>query len=132
MMASIRGKDSQPELAVRRHLFRNGLRFRLHDRKLPGSPDIVLPRFKAVVLVHGCFWHRHTGCRYTTSPQTRPEFWQAKFATNVARDARQVEQLAALGWSVHVVWECEVRTPARLDQLVEDIRAGGGPSRRNA
>lgn len=124
MMASIRGKHSQPEVAVRRHLFRSGLRFRLHDRKLPGSPDIVLPRFKAVVLVHGCFWHRHPDCRYATNPQSRAEFWQAKFANNVARDTRQIAQLKALGWSVHVIWECEVNSLTRLNQLVDSIRTG--------
>ena len=122
MMASIRGKNSQPEIAVRRHLFRNGLRFRLHALDLPGRPDIVLPKFKTVVLVHGCFWHRHPDCRYATTPQSRAEFWKAKFDATVARDSRQIAKLQEMGWHVDVVWECEVRDVARLNRLVSDIR----------
>lgn len=124
MMASIRGRDTKPELLVRRYLHRAGLRFRLHGRDLPGSPDIVLPRHRSVVLVHGCFWHRHPGCRYATSPATRIDFWTRKFEGNVARDRRNEERLAALGWTVHVIWECETRDELALDRLFWRIIAG--------
>ena len=109
MMAGIRGRDTRPELAVRRALHAGGFRFRLHDARLPGRPDIVLPRYRAVVLVHGCFWHRHEGCRLTTTPATRAGFWEAKFAGNVARDARDDARLADAGWRIAVLWECGLR-----------------------
>src|SRR4051812_1880798 len=92
-MSGIRGKDTQPELAVRRYLHSRGLRFRLHKKGLPGRPDLVFPRYRTVVFVHGCFWHRHSRCRFATNPATRPAFWAAKFAQNVARDKRQIRQL---------------------------------------
>lgn len=109
MMASIRGKDTKPELQLRKGLHAQGLRFRLHDPRLPGRPDIVLPRWRAVVLVHGCFWHRHAGCKFATMPATRPEFWSEKFAANVARDLRSLEELTKLDWRVAIVWECALR-----------------------
>jgi DNA mismatch endonuclease (patch repair protein) len=123
MMSAIKGKDSLPEILVRRHLFRGGLRFRLHVKGLPGRPDIVLRRFGAIVFVHGCFWHRHPHCRFATTPDTRQEFWLEKFKANVARDTAQMAQLEKLGWKVHVIWECESRDSARLDRLISDIRA---------
>lgn len=126
MMAGIRGKDTAPELALRYALHRAGLRFRLHARKLPGRPDIVLPKWRAVVLVHGCFWHRHPGCRYATNPSTRPEFWSAKFAGNVERDARNHSALRALGWRMATVWECALSKDRLADsatQLVDWIRS---------
>ncbi len=125
MMAAIGGKNSRPEKAVRRHLFKRGLRFRLHVKGLPGQPDIVLPRFRAIVFVHGCFWHRHPGCRLATTPDTRRDFWLGKFAANVSRDATQIALLEKRGWMVHVVWECETRDTERLDRLVQEIRSGG-------
>lgn len=109
MMAGIGGKDTKPELALRKGLFALGLRYRLHDRKLPGRPDIVLPRWNAVVFVHGCFWHRHPGCRFATTPSTRTEFWLDKFEKNVARDQRNIVALQTLGWRVLVVWECDIK-----------------------
>jgi len=109
MMAGIGSRNTKPELALRRALHARGLRYRLHDRRLPGSPDLVLPRFRAVCFVHGCFWHRHPGCRYTTTPATRTEFWRNKFRENVARDKRNRDALLAAGWRVAVVWECAVR-----------------------
>ncbi len=124
-MAAIKGKDSSAEREVRQHLCRCGLRFRLHVKGLPGRPDIVLNRFRAVVFVHGCFWHRHPGCRLATTPATRREFWLGKFAANVARDTSQIAMLEKQGWMVHVVWECETRDPERLDRLVREIRSGG-------
>ena len=126
MMAGIGGKDTKPELALRKGLFALGLRYRLHDRKLPGRPDIVLPRWNAVVFVHGCFWHRHPGCRFATMPSTRTEFWLDKFEKNVARDQRNVVALQTLGWRVLVVWECDIKAdPGGTVQRVERwIRLG--------
>lgn len=109
MMAAIRGSNTKPEIALRKALHARGLRFRLHDPKLPGRPDVVLPKYRAVIFVHGCFWHRHEGCRYATTPKTRPEFWEAKFQANVDRDKRNLEQLHAMGWHTLVVWECNLK-----------------------
>ena len=120
-MAAIRGKDTAPELAVRRILHAMGLRFRLHRKDLPGRPDIVLPKHRTVVFVHGCFWHRHAGCRYTTTPRTRQEFWQSKFAANVERDSRNRTDLQQLGWRVIVVWECELRQPSDLKERLTGL-----------
>lgn len=109
LMARIRGKDTKPEIAVRRLLHAMGYRFRLHRRDLPGTPDIVLPPRRLAVMVHGCFWHGHEGCRYAVMPRTRPEFWGAKIQANRARDRAALAALAALGWDVWTIWECEVR-----------------------
>lgn len=110
MMSGIRGKDTRPEMMVRKGLHRLGFRFRLHNRNLPGKPDLVLPKRAAVVFVHGCYWHRHQGCRYATTPSTRPEFWQAKFQGNVERDRRNQRELMKAGWRVFIVWECALRS----------------------
>lgn len=126
MMAKIKGANTGPEIALRKGLHALGLRFRLHGRKLPGRPDIVLPRWNAVIFVHGCFWHRHEGCRYATEPATRPQFWNEKFAANVARDQRNLESLAAAGWRTRVVWECDLKTrgaSAIADDVVRWLRA---------
>ena len=120
-MAAIRGKDTAPELAIRRILHAMGLRFRLHRKDLPGRPDIVLPKHRTVVFVHGCFWHRHKDCRHTTTPQTRQEFWQTKFASNVERDRRNRTDLQQLGWRVIVVWECELRQPSDLKERLSGL-----------
>lgn len=109
MMAGIRAVNTKPEIALRKALHRVGLRFRLHRKDLPGRPDIVLPRRNAVIFVHGCFWHRHEGCRLTSTPATRQDFWQEKFASNVDRDRRNIAALLADGWRVAVVWECALR-----------------------
>lgn len=109
MMSAIRSVDTKPELRLRRALHARGFRFRLHDRSLPGSPDIVLPRWRAVIEVRGCFWHRHEGCRLTTTPATRVEFWEAKFCSNINRDRRNENLLQNAGWRVAVVWECSLR-----------------------
>lgn len=127
MMAGIRGKNTRPEVLLRKALHAAGFRFRLHDRRLPGRPDIVLPRYRAVILAHGCFWHRHKGCRLTTTPATRAEFWQDKFAANVARDARYAAELADAGWRIAVVWECGLRAKelsSIMRQLTAWIRSG--------
>lgn len=107
LMARIRGVDTKPELWVRRALHAQGYRFRLHVRGLPGRPDIVFAKRRTAVFVHGCFWHRH-GCKKTTHPKSRQDYWQDKFAKNVARDRRNLDALASDGWRIFVVWECEV------------------------
>lgn len=112
MMAGIGQRDTRPELLVRHGLHRLGFRYRIADKSLPGRPDIVLPRHRAVIFVHGCFWHRHRDCRYATTPSTRPDFWAAKFARNVERDAEVVGALRTLGWRVATIWECETRRDA--------------------
>lgn len=112
MMSSIRGKNTRPELILRSLLFARGFRYRLHARQLPGSPDLVFHRYRAVVFVHGCFWHRHEGCRYTTTPKANHLFWQQKFQENVARDRRHVETLHEQGWRVAIVWECSLKQSA--------------------
>lgn len=125
MMSAIRPADTAPELAVRRYLHAAGLRFRVHDRTLPGRPDIVLPRHRAVVFVHGCFWHRHRDCRFANEPASNSEFWQRKFECNVQRDRDSTITLAAFGWSVLVIWECQTGDVEKLDQLYWCIRGAG-------
>ena len=107
-MSRIRSKNTSPERKLRSLLHALGYRFRLHRRDLPGQPDIVLPRFRAVVFVHGCYWHRHRNCRYAYTPKTRVEFWRSKFDENVERDRQALRSLRELGWRVLVVWECEI------------------------
>lgn len=123
MMAGIKGKNTRPELIVRRFLHSKGFRFRLHDAKLPGRPDIVMPKYKLLIFVHGCFWHRHQGCRYATSPVQNREKWQEKFKRNVKRDRQQMKQLIDQGWRVLVIWECVLRSPKPdLSWLAEYIK----------
>ena len=109
IMASVGQRNTGAEMKLRKALHRLGLRYRLHDKRLPGSPDLVCPRFRAVIFVHGCFWHRHNGCKATTFPKTRQDFWAAKFETNIARDQRNIEELQKEGWRVAVVWECALK-----------------------
>ena len=109
MMAGIKGKDTKPELALRSALHRQGLRFRLHAKKLPGRPDMIFPKYRAAVQVHGCFWHRHTNCAFCTTPSSNTRFWKTKFDETVERDALKLETLRNLGWRVAVVWECSVK-----------------------
>ena len=130
MMAGIRGKDTKPELALRRALHSQGFRYRLHVKLVPGTPDFVMPRYKAVIFVHGCFWHRHHDCRYSTTPSTRPDFWAAKFNANVARDSAVRSALSQAGWRVGTVWECALRTEAELAATAEMVATwlrDGGP-----
>lgn len=122
LMARVKGTNTKPELIVRRVLHAMGRRFRLHRDDLPGRPDIVLPRYRIAIFVHGCFWHRHPGCRGTTTPKTRADFWNAKFDGNVARDRSAEMALQAAGWKVLVVWECETKdVPALAEMLAELI-----------
>jgi DNA mismatch endonuclease (patch repair protein) len=126
MMAGIRGHNTSPEKQVRSYLHAQGFRFRLHRRDLPGTPDIVLPRHGVAILVHGCFWHRHAGCRLTTTPSTNAERWQAKFDANVERDRRNEVALAEKGWRIAILWECGLRDNTHsLEWLPDWIRGGG-------
>lgn len=127
-MSRIRSKDTLPELSLRRALHSLGLRFRVHDTRLPGKPDIVLPRFKAVVLVHGCFWHRHAGCKIASTPKSNTAFWEKKFERNTARDARNAASLQALGRKVIIVWECELGSLRKAQEAASRIAAEIGHS----
>jgi len=114
VMSRIKGQNTKPELVVRSLLHRLGYRFRLHRATLPGKPDIVLPRFKTVIFVHGCFWHRHKDCRFAYTPKSRTDFWLKKLGSNVIRDIQVTSDLEILGWRVITIWECELRD---MDQL---------------
>lgn len=121
VMSRIKSRDTLPELTVRSMLHAMGYRFRLHRKDLPGNPDIVLPRHKTVVLVHGCFWHRHKGCKFAYTPKSREEFWHSKFEANVARDIRAMKELRRLGWKVLIVWECELPDSGRVKKRLGRI-----------
>ncbi|WP_238395684.1 very short patch repair endonuclease [Pontibacter pudoricolor] len=124
-MSRIKGKDTKPEMVVRRFLHAKGLRYRLHDKKLPGKPDIVLPKYKTIVNVHGCFWHGHDGCRYYVIPKTRTEWWQQKINRNRELDQQNLSKLIQEGWKVLTIFECELKPKVRadtLDNLLEQIR----------
>jgi len=123
VMSRVRGKDTGPEMTIRRALWAAGLRYRLHDGKLPGRPDIVFQSKRIVVLVHGCFWHGHKGCPRHRIPKSRVEWWTAKINRNMERDTEVREALAAAGWTVMVLWECEAEKPAKVAELVADIKA---------
>lgn len=129
VMSHIRGKNTKPEILVRKELHARGFRFRLHNKKLPGSPDVVLPKYGVVIMVNGCFWHGHKGCRYATKPKSNVEFWEAKIARNRHRDEVTEAHLHALGWHVITIWECELQGAAsvtsRLDALAEEIHKAG-------
>lgn len=118
IMRAVRREHTGPEITVRKLLHRLGLRFRLHRKDLPGTPDIVLPRYKTVVFVHGCFWHQHLDCKYATVPKTNQDYWLQKLAANVERDGRKEEALRVLGWRVLVVWECETRDQEGLSSRI--------------
>ena len=128
-MSRIRGKNTKPEILVRKGLHARGFRFRLHNKKLPGSPDVVLPKYGVAIMVNGCFWHGHKGCRYATKPKTNVEFWETKIARNRHRDEVTEAHLQALGWNVVTIWECELKgksiATSRLDELVKEIRLAG-------
>jgi len=124
-MSRIRGKNTKPEVSLRKKLHRLGLRYRLHVTSLPGKPDIVLSKYRAVVFVHGCFWHHHQDCKVANDPKSNSEFWQRKFEANITRDRLNEARLVELGWRVFVVWECEVtlsRLEATVDALANKIK----------
>lgn len=120
-MSRIRSNDTIPELVVRSFLFRHGFRFRLHVKNLPGHPDIVLPKYRTVVEVRGCFWHRHPGCRQATTPSTNVEFWREKFKRNVDRDHKNEAELTQLGWNIIILWECELKSTDILNNILSRI-----------
>ena len=120
-MSRIRASNTRPELAVRSFLHRAGFRFRLHRTDLPGKPDIVLPRHHVAVFVHGCFWHRHSGCKFSYTPKTRLDFWRQKFDGNLRRDKKSQEMLTLLGWKVFVVWECETQNATQLAKALAPL-----------
>jgi DNA mismatch endonuclease, patch repair protein len=125
LMAKVRGKDTAPEMIVRRLLHSMGFRYRLHRRSLPGAPDIVFPSRKKVIWIHGCYWHHHGGCRLATVPKTNRKFWIAKFKKNVARDKSNANSIAALGWKSLTIWQCELK---QQRTVVRRLRKFLGPS----
>lgn len=108
-MSKIRSKNTKPELALRKALFARGFRYRVNDKRLPGKPDIVMPKYKTIIFLHGCFWHKHDGCKYAYTPKTNTQFWVDKINSNKERDKINAEKLTYLGWNVITVWECEIR-----------------------
>ena len=123
-MSRVRSKDTKPEVAVRSMLHRQGFRFRLHRGDLPGTPDIVLPKYKTVIFVHGCFWHRHQGCKYAYTPKSRTGFWAKKFAQNVERDRRARRCLAEEGWRAVIIWECQIAGANSLARRLTEVALG--------
>ena len=124
LMQRVRRADTDPEIRVRRALHAMGLRFRLHRKSLPGTPDIVLPGRQLALFVHGCFWHQHPGCSRATMPKSRLGFWRAKFEANATRDARKSAQLRELGWRVETIWECEATDPDQLHSILSVLLSG--------
>ncbi|MFN8263254.1 MAG: very short patch repair endonuclease [Chitinophagales bacterium] len=121
-MSQVKGKNTKPELLVRKYLFSKGFRYRLHDNKLPGKPDIVLPKYKTVILVHGCFWHGHKGCKHSTLPKTRIEYWNNKINNNINRDTNNLALLNQSNWNVITIWECEIKELLKTDFLQLQIK----------
>ena len=123
-MSRIKGKDTSIEVKVRKYLFHEGFRYRKNVKSLPGKPDIVLPKYNTVVFVHGCFWHRHSGCRYAYMPKSRCEYWKAKFETNVKNDMNNTKLLNDAGWHVIVIWECDIkkRFEETMGNVVMELR----------
>ncbi len=125
-MSQIRGKDTGIEVLVRKYLFSQGFRYRKNVASLPGKPDIVLPKYRTIIFVNGCFWHRHQGCKYCYNPKTRVDFWESKFKKNITNDKEHVEALHNLGWNVITVWECELKkdkVDITLQKLVNELRS---------
>lgn len=125
-MALVKNKNTKPEILVRKALFREGFRYRINDKKLPGSPDIVLPKHNTVIFVHGCYWHGHENCKKQITPKTNKSFWNEKIEKNKTRDRKVQNQLRELGWNILIVWECELRNKeiftAAIEELIKDIR----------
>lgn len=124
-MSCIKGKNTKPEEKVRKYLYSQGFRYRKNDKRLPGTPDIVLPKYRTVIFVNGCFWHGHQGCRYFVVPKTNTEFWMNKIDANRARDLKKISELEAMGWRVIVIWECQLKTVNKdetLSELVNQLK----------
>ena len=129
-MSQIHGKDTKPEELVRKFLFSQGFRYRKNDARLPGKPDIVLPKYKTVIFVNGCFWHKHEGCKYFVWPKNNAEFWKEKITGNVIRDQENYKKLCALGWRIITIWECELRPHNReltLNRVLSELRENHAP-----
>ena len=124
IMSRVHSRNTEPELLIRSFLFERGFRFRLHGKDLPGSPDIVLPKYKTIIEIRGCFWHRHPGCKVATMPASNVAFWKAKFERNVARDRRNEKAIRQLGWHLIVLWTCQIHNKAILDRLPARIKSG--------
>jgi len=122
-MSRIKGKNTKPELSVRSFLHKHGFRFRLHRKDLPGCPDIVLPKYRTAIFVHGCFWHHHLGCKYAYLPKSNREFWNSKFKKTVERDSSTVERLKHTGWNVLIVWECQCKKSSNLKNALAPLFA---------
>jgi DNA mismatch endonuclease (patch repair protein) len=122
-MSKIRSKNTKPEITLRKALFAKGFRYRLNDKRLPGKPDIVLPKYKTVIFVHGCFWHKHEDCKYAYTPKTNTEFWVNKIISNRERDKVNAEKCKNIGWKVLTVWECEIRHTRDITALIDKITA---------
>ncbi len=119
-MSKIGSKNTKPELLVRKFLHRRGFRYKIHEKLLPGSPDIVLPKYKTAIFVHGCFWHGHNGCKYFSVPKTRSEWWKTKIDKNISKDSKSIATLENIGWNVCVIWECEL-VPTKMDYTLEKL-----------
>ncbi len=124
-MSKIKGKDTKPEIIVRKFLFSKGFRYRLHNKKLPGTPDIVLPKYKTVIFINGCFWHGHEGCKYYVIPKTRTDWWLNKINRNIEKDKENKIKLTDLGWKIVEIWECKLKAPVRditLDSILKKLK----------
>ncbi len=128
-MSRIRGKDTEIEIKVRKYLFSRGFRFRKNVTNMPGKPDIVLPKYKTVIFIHGCYWHRHAGCKICTTPNTNREFWLEKFEKNIQNDSKHQQELEAAGWKVLILWECEIENDFNrlMDNLVSELQRPAQP-----
>lgn len=131
-MSRIRSSNTKPEIIVRSLLHKMGYRFRLHRKDLPGKPDIVLPKYRTIIFVHGCFWHRHSGCKFTSSPKSRIDFWQDKFRKNIERDLDAQKRLENMNWRVFTVWECETSDVSAIQSKIELFFAGYSTSLKNS
>lgn len=130
LMSRVRGKDTTPEMRVRRAAHKLGLRFRLHREDLPGKPDLVFPKHRVALFVHGCFWHRHEGCPKASTPKSRVSYWKDKFASNVARDVAVRHELEELGWRVRTIWECETRSVEAMETILHCVASYDAPDSR--
>ena len=120
-MSRIKGKNTAPELRVRKFLHQNGFRFRLNDKAIPGKPDIVLKKYNLLIFIHGCFWHRHKGCKYCTTPKTNVAFWLHKFNATVTRDEKNIKNLEDRGWNILILWECEIRDTIKMVEKLSKV-----------
>ena len=120
-MSRIKSKNTKPEENVRKYLFSKGFRYRKNDKRYPGKPDVVLPKYKTVIFINGCFWHHHENCKYASQPKDNAEFWNIKFYNNVARDKKNIAELESAGWRVIVIWECEVKTKQKLMETMNKV-----------